>query len=388
MLLPFSLRRFGVVLALSVLIGSIVPLSSTRAGASPIDDKKAEAARLAEAIDANGDKISALDEQMNGARLALQDAQSKIEVARLQIEAAKQRSDALKSNLGRRAASIYTDAASPGVEVGDSLSNSITASARSVYASAAANKTDAMISQLTLVKEQLAEKKAMFEAARSDAQARSAQLDSGKQELLALNSTQEQLLMKTKGELAALVAQEQQRREAAAKAAAIAAIQQAAARRAAATAQAGRPDGGPAGSAAPKPGPGRTGATNTVLPANLPAPSPRAAQAIAFAQAQLGKPYVYAAAGPDTYDCSGLTMRAWGAAGVSMAHYSGAQYAAFPHVPLDQLQPGDLVFRGPGGSAHVGLYIGNGLMIAAPHTGDVVKVQPIRDQLPFGARPG
>ena len=385
MRVSYWLRRFAVLLVVSVAAGSVVPSTGTRASASPIDDKKAEAARLADAINANGDKISALDEQMNGARLALQDAQSKIEAAKQQIDAARQRSYALKAALGKRAASIYTDAASPGVDVGGSLSDSIAASARSTYAAAAASKTDGMMSQLTVVKEQLAEKKAAYEAARSEAQTRAAQLDAGKEQILALNATQVQLLQKTKGELATLVSQEQQRRETAARAAALAAIQQAAARRAAAaaTTQASRGAAGGGGGRAAV-----SNASNTVMPTNLPAPSPRAAQAIAFARDQLGKPYVYAAAGPDTYDCSGLTMRAWGAAGVSMAHYSGAQYAAFPHVPLDQLQPGDLVFRGPGGSAHVGLYIGNGLMIAAPHTGDVVKVQPIRDQLPFGARPG
>ena len=104
--------------------------------------------------------------------------------------------------------------------------------------------------------------------------------------------------------------------------------------------------------------------------------------------AQLGKPYVYGAAGPDAYDCSGLTMRAWGAAGVGMPHYSGAQYSSFPHVPLDAMQPGDLVFWGPGGSSHVGLYIGGGMMIQAPHTGDHVKVQAVYGGAIGASRPG
>jgi len=79
---------------------------------------------------------------------------------------------------------------------------------------------------------------------------------------------------------------------------------------------------------------------------------------------------------------------AWAAAGVSMGHYSGAQYAAFPHVPLDQLQPGDLIFWGPGGSEHVAMYVGGGLQIAATHTGDYVRIQPLGSN-PIGAsRPG
>jgi cell wall-associated NlpC family hydrolase len=380
---PMSLRRLGSILIVGILVASSASMGARSAAATPIDDKRAEASRLAGAIDSNGEKISALDEQMNGARLLLQDAQTKIETAKQEINAAKEQSDALKVALGKRAASIYTDTASAGVDQGSgSLSDPITTAARSTYAAAAANKNDGTISQLTVVKEQLTERKAAYEAAKADAEAQTAQLEAGRKQIVALNATQEQLLAKTRGELATLVLQEQQRREAAARAAALAAIQQAAARRAAASSQVNR--AGSTGGAAS----GISNVPNTVMPANLPAPSPRAAQAIAFAQDQLGKPYVYAAAGPDTYDCSGLTMRAWQAAGVSMAHYSGAQYSAFPHVPLDQLQPGDLVFRGPGGSAHVGLYIGGGLMIAAPHTGDHVKVQAIGNVLPFGARPG
>src|SRR6266496_2376163 len=85
--------------------------------------------------------------------------------------------------------------------------------------------------------------------------------------------------------------------------------------------------------------------------------------------------------------CSSDLMRAWGAAGVSMPHYSGAQYSMFPHVPLNAMQPGDLVFWGPGGSQHVGLYIGGGQMIAAPHTGDVVKIQAVWGSPVGAARP-
>jgi peptidoglycan DL-endopeptidase CwlO len=104
--------------------------------------------------------------------------------------------------------------------------------------------------------------------------------------------------------------------------------------------------------------------------------SGRAAVAVRFAYAQLGKPYVYGASGPSSYDCSGLTMRAWGAAGVSLSHNAAAQQSETRPVSYADLQPGDLVFFGsPAG--HVGIYIGGGRMIAAPHTGDVVKIQSV-----------
>ncbi|WP_228644512.1 C40 family peptidase [Microtetraspora sp. AC03309] len=115
--------------------------------------------------------------------------------------------------------------------------------------------------------------------------------------------------------------------------------------------------------------------------------------AATWALQQLGKPYVWAAAGPASYDCSGLTMRAWERAGVDLDHWTGTQWQSGPHVPIDQLQPGDLVFfgrvtRDPGSIHHVGLYIGRGLMVHAPQTGDVVRIAPIwRPDLVGATRP-
>jgi cell wall-associated NlpC family hydrolase len=96
--------------------------------------------------------------------------------------------------------------------------------------------------------------------------------------------------------------------------------------------------------------------------------------AIEFARKQLGEPYVWAAAGPDAWDCSGLTMMAWRKGGISLPHYSAAQYDETKHLTADQLKPGDLVFWGtsPNTIHHVALYIGNDQIIQAPHTGDVV----------------
>jgi peptidoglycan DL-endopeptidase CwlO len=121
---------------------------------------------------------------------------------------------------------------------------------------------------------------------------------------------------------------------------------------------------------------------------SFPAASPAAAKAVAVALAQRGKPYVFATSGPETFDCSGLTAYAWGAAGVSMDHWTVAQWRQFPHVPLDALQPGDLVFFGSD-IHHVGLFIGGGQMVDAPYTGAVVRVQTIYSSGLAGAvRPG
>jgi cell wall-associated NlpC family hydrolase len=98
--------------------------------------------------------------------------------------------------------------------------------------------------------------------------------------------------------------------------------------------------------------------------------------AVDTAMAQRGKPYVWAAAGPDTFDCSGLVEYAYGAAGIGLPHSSFLQSQMGQAVSRDQLQPGDLVFfYSP--VSHVGIYIGNGMMVNAPTAGDVVKVASI-----------
>ncbi len=109
----------------------------------------------------------------------------------------------------------------------------------------------------------------------------------------------------------------------------------------------------------------------------LPAPLPTTPVALAWAFAQLGKPYLWGATGPDSFDCSGLTQYVWRAAGVSIPRVSEDQYAWTVPVPLSDLLPGDLVFFGTTDIHHVGIYIGDGLMINAPHTGDVVRVSSI-----------
>ncbi|MEU4079776.1 hypothetical protein DEJ45_14055 [Streptomyces venezuelae] len=111
------------------------------------------------------------------------------------------------------------------------------------------------------------------------------------------------------------------------------------------------------------------------------APNARAAQAISFARAQLGKPYVWGATGPSAYDCSGLTQAAWRAAGVSLPRTTYTQINAGPRVSRSQLAPGDLIFF-YSGISHVGLYIGGGQMIHAPRPGAPVRIAPI-DEMPF-----
>jgi cell wall-associated NlpC family hydrolase len=112
----------------------------------------------------------------------------------------------------------------------------------------------------------------------------------------------------------------------------------------------------------------------------------------AFLGAQLGKPYQWGGTGPDTWDCSGLTMVAWAQVGITLPRLAAAQYHYTQTAPvqLSALQPGDVIFWGPSlaGIDHVAIYVGNGQVLDAPHTGTTVQLQPIwTDGLIAATRP-
>lgn len=133
------------------------------------------------------------------------------------------------------------------------------------------------------------------------------------------------------------------------------------------------------GTAKPLPANGVT--VNPVI-AQPKAPVLRAGVAVDAALAQLGRPYVWDAAGPSTFDCSGLTLWAWGHAGIGLPHFAADQALAGVRVAPNELLPGDLILFGSG-LHHVGLYLGAGFMIDAPDTGDYVKIQRVSDDGDF-----
>jgi peptidoglycan DL-endopeptidase CwlO len=122
-----------------------------------------------------------------------------------------------------------------------------------------------------------------------------------------------------------------------------------------------------------------------------------AATAIAFALREVGKPYVWGATGPNSYDCSGLMLRAFEAAGVTLPRVSRQQFYAGGHVPVRQAQPGDLLFYAtdrsdPATIHHVVMYMGNDQMVEAPYSGQPVRVRPVpwnyEELVPLATRPG
>lgn len=127
---------------------------------------------------------------------------------------------------------------------------------------------------------------------------------------------------------------------------------------------------------------GYTSTSGSAYTGPIPSISGQAGLAVTFAYQAIGKPYVWAAAGPDGYDCSGLTKAAWAAAGVSLAHYTVTQWNQTAHISRSQLAPGDLVFYSDLG--HVALYVGDGKVIHAPTFGESVKISSVDMMTPYG----
>jgi cell wall-associated NlpC family hydrolase len=121
-------------------------------------------------------------------------------------------------------------------------------------------------------------------------------------------------------------------------------------------------------------------------PPNVKAPTAAAQAAVNAALSQLGKPYVWGATGPSSYDCSGLMKWAYAKAGITLPRTAAEQSGFGTRVARSQLQPGDLVFYySP--ISHVGMYLGGGMMVHAPTTGDVVKISQLQSQYAGAARP-
>jgi cell wall-associated NlpC family hydrolase len=380
-------RHLTLSLALGLALGATT--IAVPAGATPQSDlasKNAQARRLETQIAANSQRADVLDEQFLQAQNAVAEANRQILTAEKGIADAQAQEAQLRKRLGGRAALLYMGAGS-GDPLGINASSVQELGSRAKYGEAAAETDNRMIDQLKVLDEQLSRQTADLEKQKIEAQNREKVAETARQEVQRINADTKQLLSSTKSDIIVLANKIEQQRLAAQAAAARARMQAQAAQEAAQLAAqqaAARATSGNRSSSSPSP-------TNQADLANLPAPSGGAAAAVAYARAQLGKPYQYAGTGPDSYDCSGLTMMAWAQGGVSMAHGSQSQYLSFPKVPISQLQPGDLVFFGSSGPTnhHVGMVVGNGMMIDAPHTGAFVQLVSYyrNDLVQLGSRP-
>jgi cell wall-associated NlpC family hydrolase len=307
-------------------------------------------------IDKLAGEIAILDEEYNQASIHLQKVQSEIQDT--QAQGAKAQTDflALQKVASAQAAAIYRAGAPSLVVAFLSSKNLDDFNKKMELISQVSDWQSGIMTSLQIANER--SKTAQSDLARELAQAKSISDSLAKQRTTLIDRlAAEQKLL---GQIS----------EATRQAAAKAAADRAAAVRSAMLARAGTNTSSPAGPLPPIPSSGQ------------------ASVAVRAAMSQIGKPYVWAAAGPDSFDCSGLTMSSWRQAGVLMSHSAADQYGSFPHVGIDQLQPGDLVFFGHP-IHHVGMYVGGGMMVHAPETGEVVQVTSMnRGDLVGASRPG
>ena len=375
-------------------------LAVVRSDAASISQFRDQARRLAAQIDTNGMRIAAIGEQINGANYELGRLRSEIRAISARLRSETEAEAKLRGGMRSMAAQLYVESGQTAML--PSSATVLKSAAASVYVQAVASKNQKLATDYRKAVESVRKNKRTLEDRERAVSANQRALLGAKRSMESANRSEAALLARVEGELGELVRKEQARVEAeATRAAQARAARDEAARRARAAAASstttGRSNTGSGSPSTASPGStsgsgsggsGASGGGGVPFPTD-PAPSPRVAAVIAFARAQIGKPYQWGAIGPSTYDCSGLTMQAWAAGGVYMPHYSGAQFSSFPHVSLSNLRPGDLIFKGPGGSAHVSLYVGGGMQIAATHTGDFVRLQPVRYSGLSGAvRPG
>ena len=353
---------------------------------SELSSERARAEQLQAEIEANGNRVSILDEQYNQAQAKIQQATDQLNADQAQVEAKTRETDRVRGLLADRAAELYMGAGNPAPLAAFDVSSTQQLGSRSAYGAAAADQDEKLMDDARVAIEELGLEQKSLAKARTRAESERSALDATRQEISDATAQQEALLAQANGKIKTLVdeiqAEKEREQEAAARASMerAAQAQQAEARAAQSSSTNGSSDNGSStGSSDNSP--------SEPPPQDLPAPSSHAQVAVDTAEAQLGKPYVYAGSGPDSFDCSGLTMYAWAAAGVSLPHNADAQYQSLPHVPIDALEPGDLVFFGSP-IHHVGMFVGNGTMIEAPYTGVNVRYHTIyRSDYAGAARP-
>jgi cell wall-associated NlpC family hydrolase len=343
-------RAAGVVLLTAVLAGC-TPASAAPSG---LDAKRKEATRLQREIERQGERLSIATEDYNEASLTRGELDGKVARARKELQVSEDRWAVLKQRLGRRVRMLYMH---PGIWASPLLNaNSMADIARQRILAGSVLVTDSdLLLKTEKARADIKVRKTQLEAVRNEARRKENVLADKRAAVAKELRAQQALLQQVQGEIGRILAEDRRRRLAEA------------------TKRASTTKHGSVGLPAPK-------VTGPVRPV--------AARAISAAAAQIGKPYRWGAAGPDAYDCSGLTMYAWGAAGVSLPHSSRAQFSSLPHVANDQIQPGDLLFYGSP-IHHVGIYEGGGVYIHAPESGESVRRDSIyRRDFVGAARPG
>ena len=368
------LRRvmLPVMTIVTVLPGTVLLVTRPAAGDS-ISSAKAQAAAIEAQLSSAQDRMSALSQQYDAAAAKLQGINASIATTKAAIATDQKQVSDDRSRLSKAAIANYVSDGAASSNNPIFSGNEKTVGAANEYNLIAQGDINLAVANLHTAEDTLNAQQAQLDAQQGQAEQAVATEQAAENQNAQEIQVQKSALAQENGKIAALIKQQQ---EAAAAAAAaqvaharlVAAQQQAAvvATRSATT------SGGAASS--PSSGVGNF------------APPPTAAGgagAVQAAESQLGVPYVWGAESPrgsanPGFDCSGLTAYAWGQVGVGLPHYSGGQMSDSTPVPLSDLEPGDLLFYGPGGSEHVAMYVAPGEMIEAPETGQTVHITGLR----------
>lgn len=340
-----------------MLASALMLSSSTTALADPIAVKRADATAVQARLDALGQKAEVASEQYNAARDNYLALTARVTSTEAHIAQLRAHTNSLQTALNTTANSMYRDG-SP-LDVIEML-----------LAAHTIEEFNSTIELMTRVSEQNAStvtqlKSASAQAvvaqrdllvAQDSARAQQQAMAASKQAVTSRIAQQTKVLAGITADIRSLIAAQKAAEAAAARARAVALL--------------------------------GNGSGSSVDIGGNPPTSSKGAAAVWWAEKELGKPYQWAAAGPDSFDCSGLMLWAYAHVGISLPHYSGAQFVSGPHVSRSNLQPGDLVFFGSP-IHHVGMYVGGGDFIEAPYTGANVRISPLagRDDYAGATRP-
>jgi cell wall-associated NlpC family hydrolase len=347
------------------------------AAGDALSDARAKAAAIEAQLSQAQGEMTALSEQYDAAVYHLSQIKANIATTKNAIAADQRQVAHDRKTLSKAAIANYITDGTASVQNPLFAGNDRLSEATTEYNKIATGDITLAVAKLHTAEDALNAQQAQLTNEQSQAQTQVA----AEQNAVAQNqqaiAQQKDALSQEQGQIATLVQQQQQ---AEAAAAAKAAAQRIAAAQAAAAAQS-------AAASSPHPGPSQPVSSGGSAPVGTsqPAPPPTApggAGAVQAAESQICVPYVWGAESPlgspsPGFDCSGLTAWSWGQVGVSLPHYSGAQMADTTPVPLSDLQPGDLLFWGSGGSDHVAMYVGSNELIMAPHTGTTVQIVPL-----------
>jgi cell wall-associated NlpC family hydrolase len=336
------------VIAVAAIAGPAL-VSSRPAGADQLQSARAQADQIAAQIQARGAQLAVLSErydqdQIRVNQLDQQQAQTQNQIAQTKTQVSSE-----QSNLRGLAIQDYTSGGSNNGLDQLFAPNGERAATVQEYQQVASESVSGAIDRLNQSESELSAQETELQHTQTQASAVLAAAQTARQGAQSALSSQEATLSSLKGQIATLVAQRQ-----AAEAAAQAAAFQA-----------------------------RIAAQQAQADANLPpvpaVPGGGGAEAVAAAESQIGVPYVWAGSTAGVgFDCSGLTMWAWAHAGVSLSHSAAAQYDETAHIPLSDLQPGDLLFYREGGTiGHVTMYVGAGQMVQAMETGTNIEITGI-----------